>query len=350
MTPVFTFTKTDTQAAKGGAVTLMLFHHLFSYSKIPLPYFTLLPSHPVKVIQVFSQFGNICIAVFLLLTGYGLYFVSQKKDMKAWTANHALTFIRKYVCVFILFVPAGFLFFGREFHGWEFIQNLACLKFTYNEEWWFVRLYLEILLLAPFIAAILKKRPGPCLAGSLLLSAAGLIMRLVLLDSSWVFGELSGLFMWQLMFTTGWVCARYELFIKFQAYLWKHNLNKWYLYLILLLAIILIRQEPYLPAKLKDPLLAPLFTVSSVCLFKAFHLSKLFAYLGRHSANMWLVHTFFCYYYFMDLVFFPYFAPLILIWLILLSLGASYIIMGMEHFIWKGWKRSKICLKKPANP
>lgn len=336
MTPVFTFTKTDTQAAKGGAIVLMLFHHLFSYSKIRLPYFTLLPA---RVIQIFSEFGNICIAMFLLLSGFGLYHVSSKYNLKSWAVRHTAAFLGKYLCVFVLFIPAGFWFFGKEFNGTEFMLNLFCIQFTYNEEWWFIRLYVEILLLSPFLIGFLEKHTKSGIALSAALSFLGLFMRLKLSHNLWLSAELSQLFMWQLMFTAGWLCARYRYFQNFQYFFWKWGLNQWYIYLLLLLAVVILRQAPFLSAKLKDPLLAPLFTAALVSLFKIWHLLNPFAFLGRHSGNMWLVHTFFCYYYFTHLVFLPYFSLLILLWLILLSLGASYIIMGMEAFIMKGWKK-----------
>ena len=61
--------------------------------------------------------------------------------------------------------------------------------------------------------------------------------------------------------------------------------------------------------------------------------NKILIYLGKHSMNMWLIHTFFCYYYFQEMVFMPRYSILILLWTILLSLTSSVIIEKMKYYL-----------------
>ena len=62
-------------------------------------------------------------------------------------------------------------------------------------------------------------------------------------------------------------------------------------------------------------------------------LKKTFAYIGNHSTNMWLVHTFYCYYFyfFVKIVLYFKWAVPCLIVLFILSLITSIII----NYFWK---------------
>ena len=55
---------------------------------------------------------------------------------------------------------------------------------------------------------------------------------------------------------------------------------------------------------------------------KPMWLENLLSYLSKHSINMWIAHMFF----FKDLVCAPKYPILIFVWLIVLCLGASYLI------------------------
>ena len=68
------FDKRQTNIAKGVAVLLLLWHHLFynnpkSYGK----FISVLNINKVPVESVIADLCKVCVAVFLLLSGYGLY-------------------------------------------------------------------------------------------------------------------------------------------------------------------------------------------------------------------------------------------------------------------------------------
>jgi peptidoglycan/LPS O-acetylase OafA/YrhL len=52
------------------------------------------------------------------------------------------------------------------------------------------------------------------------------------------------------------------------------------------------------------------------------------AYLGEYSFPLWLVHSFFCYYYFQDIIYFPKWSPFIFMLLITMSLLS---VVGIEY-------------------
>ena len=55
-------------------------------------------------------------------------------------------------------------------------------------------------------------------------------------------------------------------------------------------------------------------------------LKTVFEKLGEESAIMWLVHTFFCYYWFQRFTYLPKYSPLIFLWLLALSYAAARLV------------------------
>lgn len=74
-------------------------------------------------------------------------------------------------------------------------------------------------------------------------------------------------------------------------------------------------------------------------------------YLGKHSTNMWLSHSFFCYYFypFAKLVLFPKYAVPCLIVLIALSLLTSITLNHFWHLIYLLEQHIKSIFKRKKN-
>ena len=73
-------------------------------------------------------------------------------------------------------------------------------------------------------------------------------------------------------------------------------------------------------------LLVPFFVFSITTLFYDTKISVVFRIFGKQSTNIWLSHTFWCYYFWQPIVFFPYFSTAIYIWFAILSLITSFAI------------------------
>ena len=80
-------------------------------------------------------------------------------------------------------------------------------------------------------------------------------------------------------------------------------------------------------------LLVPLF----ICLLSMFKLekSKFILMISKYTTGIWLIHSFFCYYYFKQLAFFPKYSVLILIWIIFLSTICTSVINYIKNKILK---------------
>lgn len=96
----------DSLFLKGLAIAAMLWHHLFY-------------THPEygSLIYRTSQLGKICVAIFLLISGYGV--AHQYCNSREFHASHFLwhrlvKFYMNYWVVFLIVVPIGVFFMGEH--------------------------------------------------------------------------------------------------------------------------------------------------------------------------------------------------------------------------------------------
>ena len=76
------FTKKQTNICKGVAICIMLFHHLFfSQESWPL-YYHEIQIGSTPLIGFIARQGKICVAIFVLLSTYGLTFSINKNIQK----------------------------------------------------------------------------------------------------------------------------------------------------------------------------------------------------------------------------------------------------------------------------
>ncbi len=95
-----TFTKNDTLVAKGVAVIFLLIHHLFYTTNYNFDAFIISKDRWVDIAKI----GKICVAMFLILSGYGLS-ISWKN--KKYTLIHFYKHI--YIKLYKGFLPISLL-------------------------------------------------------------------------------------------------------------------------------------------------------------------------------------------------------------------------------------------------
>lgn len=335
------FTKENTLVAKGVAIVFMLLHHLFAFpNRIKQgDFFSLIHIGNIDLLLGLSYFGNVCIGIYIFLSGIGAYHKYNKN--KQYTIRNStkgiFTFLCRYWLIFLLFVPIGFVFFRIPFSLKELLENLFCIGFTYNSEWWFVSLYIELMLFFPLYRKLIDQYPikGVFVSGVVAILGFGIkqfhIINIICKTASFggvfphLMYEIEALLLWQFIFTLGYICAKYKWYYHLTSLLHKYSLDCWYVYLTAI--ILMITGRNMLPIeKLLDPLIVPFFILSIVRLIEQLRVQKVFAYLGKHSINIWLVHTFFCYKYLQRIIYLPRYAPVILLWLLVLCVFSSVII------------------------
>ncbi len=325
-----TFETKHTHIAKGVAILLMVWHHLFRYPEriATQHYIPIIPEDIFKLEFLVGMFGKICVSVFLLLMGYGMYQSLSKKNTGRikYVKEKLIQFMVQYWICFLVFVPIGLIFFTQnERYVWDvktFVMSLVGFDITYNGEWWFVSLYIKLLLLFPLYDWLVRKN----IFVSLILILIG--VALAEQEHIPIIGNAA---FWQAPFMMGMIAARLDLVNRYLKWLKEKHLDSWWMHFIVLLAIAVIRVKAY--TFYFDPFFTPLFIVHSVRLVNFLKMDKPFIFIGQLSLYIWLVHSFFCYYYWQDLVFWPRYSLLIFAWLMILSTGTAILLNGIYRWV-----------------
>lgn len=319
-----TFTRTDTKVVKGVAVLLMLMHHLFYFSDhwpdtMPAAHKTL-PNFMggQGLEQMLGIFGVICVPIFFFLAGYGLWQQTQRRDFRL--GNRILLVYKQYWKVFVIFIPIGFLLFRHqddycaasyichvfENHGLtDMLAALFCLKTPYNYEWWFLQGYVIFLTLGYIYLHLTAKVHNFWgeLAAVLSINFYGRTLLTFLLDNAVLpqegpfLGIICGHWNGALLFV-GIVFAKYHVFDSWiQRSVQKYTAVSVVAFAIVIIASTFFFQLGEMSVKY-DAILVPVFIVAVVALLRNLPpLYKALGFVGRYSTSMWLIHTFYLYYY-----------------------------------------------------
>lgn len=351
------FTKEDTKAIKGIAILLMLAHHLWAYPE-RLSGELIFFGDGIKYIQYLGEFGKICVSIFFFLGGYGIY--KSSLNEKASMAKRIKSLYISYWKVFLIFVPIAFLFFGNQPHSlWnqysvfdfgEFIENFIGISSSYNKEWWFLISYVWVLLCFPIIKSILNKgtaKKNLCLIILLEILLADIFPNIATIDS--LEGLKNNFFyktffcqtIYSVSFWMGCEFAKDNLFEKIWQESQKNKLLNPVLDCIYIGIMIFLRNTVF--GNDIDVIITPVLIIICLDLIKRRKsISNIFRNLGKHSTNMWLIHTFFCYYFIpiAKIITFPHIAVVSWGVLIVLSLLAAH---GVDLF-WELLAKIKIYL------
>lgn len=327
-------TKDDSKILYGIAILFMIAHHLWGFpDRFDNRYISLLPIGDVSLEYYIGIFGKICVAIYAFISGYGLYISVQVikhknlKNMYKFILKHLWNFYKRYWFVFIVFVPIGFYWEINTFTLKEFTLAFIGRKANiYNGEWWYVTEYIKMLLYFPIYIWILTKLEivryysgkNPYKIVIYILALVSFIM-----TRHYLF-----------IFLTGIVFARYRVFEYIEQYLYsKRYFNN--IFLILGTLGVFIFRSVLMSARFDD-IIVIMFIYSAITLIRKIrskNIEKSLCFLGRYSIYMWLVHTYWAYYYFQDIVLLPQYTVLIYIWLTILSLLTAMVLDRIYNII-----------------
>lgn len=173
------FSIQQTNLCKGIAICIMLFHHLFfSQDSWPLYYYKLRIGEKPLIGFIATQ-GKVCVAIFVLLSAYGLTFsFSKGKKMKICAPRRDLKFVLIHIVklyelywpVFILAMITGLITnisnptsvyksFGegiRDFWGVAYIFDGET---PFNGAWWYISFAITLYLIFPILHKIMERYP-----------------------------------------------------------------------------------------------------------------------------------------------------------------------------------------------
>jgi hypothetical protein len=323
-------TKKDTNVAKGMAISLMLAHHLYNF-KDKLSdgnfYIPVLIGHDAE--HQIGDFGKICVSMFLFLSGYGLYKSSlNKSSLIMYILTKLTNFYKVYWSYFLVFIPIGVMFFPNvkvfgsdqlryTLNLSDMIKNFVGVASSFNSEWWFIKLYLFLLILFPLYKYIIDRNTIAFVCLCYFLYAVTIYV-----DSP------VGLLLYQLGFATGMLIAKYDYRLDMSNII--HSFK--FIYCSFGICTLVLLRVRFMDGSC-DFIFAPVFAFLSIGLINCMKLSNIFEFLGKYSFPMWLNHSFFCYYYFQDIVFFPKYSPLIFITLLGFSLASAIVVENSRSWL-----------------
>lgn len=329
--------KSDTKMTKGLAILFMVLLHLFA-RKTNLPYECIKLGNGVPLIYYFGLFGDCCVAIYCFCSGYAMQLILEKaKSFKEYYEGRLkalLKFLTNYWIVLILFVIVGLITGDSDVPGSlkSFVLNFFLLR-SYNGAWWFVLIYVILVLLSGPMYSMIKKY-NPIIINVLIIIIYGLayIQRMkvvinvgmVYVDS--VLSILALLGTSILPFVWGMYFYKFKLFTKIRLYLNKHIGNNLLVVISILVLIIMIIAHGIVQSLIVAPFTGLITIVLFNAVKKAEWINKIFIFFGEHSTNIWLTHMFFYAVIFKNLVFSAKYPLLILLFMLAITIGVSYVI------------------------
>ncbi len=129
-----------------------------------------------------------------------------------------------------------------------------------------------------------------------------------------------------LPFVWGMYFYKYKLFTKIRLYLNKHIGNNLLVVISILALIIMIIAHGIVQSLIVAPFTGLITIVLFNAVKKAEWIDKIFLFFGEHSTNIWLTHMFFYAVIFKNLVFSAKYPLLILLFMLAITIGVSYVI------------------------
>lgn len=326
-----TFEKEDTLVVKGLAILLLLFYHLFEDAAVLEQFQVVYDPIPHNIFLMLSGYGNICVAMFVFLTAYGI-----TKGCMAAGENTALVnrmqqaFWRftKLVGNFVLMYLSVNLvwhsyfdyvkLYGNGMQGGilALIDMLGFAQFfgtpTLNMTWWYMKLAIVFIFLVPLLYPAVRK------LGVYSLMAGFLLPMTVTMDS-----DVQRYFLVALLGVVAaqkhWLEKLFSLKLAIPV--------KAFVGVLLIVGSVLLRQNymvhTYFLWILDGPIALLLCWFGGEILSRIPGLSHWLRFFGSYSMNIFFVHTFF--YLAIHRNWFYSFQYAWLIWLLLawISLGYS---------------------------
>lgn len=290
------FTPKFTRCSKGVALTLLIVHHM-----IPNNPGIALSFHDLTFSQYLATSAKCCVALFMILSGYGMSFKLRRKE--GWAAHWSVAFgqVKKlwlsFVPIFVLclFFSASLGVGYRSIYGTGFISilyflkdflgfaNLIVITPTLSGPWWYLEAAICCYLLAPIFYWMISKSPISAFSSLLITYLPWFYYAYCGNPTMHTDRELFYFF----SFVLGMVLSEYQLLDRFVA-----KIKIWPKLAISLIGTFLISLVRVKLNLLVDPFLAVGVVLCSVCICQ---LSGLFrgatGILGRDSGSIYMFHA-----------------------------------------------------------
>lgn len=356
--------KSDSTALKGVAILLMLFHHCFrtadKYAGYDVIFFPLQENWVINI----GIYSKICVSLFAFVSGYGLMHgysrllnEGKTNHTAKWIGTRIVSTLSGYWFIAPLaYIVYGFVNgFGYGKWGENRIEKIVMIfadmaglsgvmdTTSVNGAWWYISTAIIFVILIPVLVTFMNKFGD--LACVLLIFSLPRILGIGFLGGSNTYSFL-------MVFVIGMLCCKYDFFAKFEkAHLLKHDVLNDMVKFCVLLFIILFGIWSFRKVSLSlfweyryaiIPFFVILFFVEYVFRIRIF--KTILEFLGMHSYNIWLVHSFVRDYladYVWSVKYFLVVPLVILLISLVISMGINFLkrILGYDEMIKKLVKR-----------
>lgn len=338
-----TFSKTNSSVVKGFSILLLLNYHLFN-SQYTIAAMEVNHSPiPLSAFLTFANFGNICVSLFVFMTAFGISrSLFSQKDLSAEKAYSQATrrFFTLMLNFFLLYLSVNLLWWSHFDYtkiygiGKQGLLNrlLDALGLhhitstgTLNVTWWYMKLAYLLIFLVPFLAFWVQKLGYTILLLSLMLP---IILSVDPDVKRYLFTAVLG------------VCAAYGNWPEKLMNKSCPRLLQWALGIAAFLTCIVIRQNAFIQANylfvVDAPICLLLLFFAGILLANVPLLKNVLSFIGRHSLNIYLVHTFFYLLLWREFIYSFRFAGITLLLLLCTSLLYSVILEWAKKWLQKG--------------
>lgn len=353
------FTKEHTMQMKGIAIIILLFHHCFLNAQrwATVPYEKLATTkgwgyYPISfapfsshTIQYLASFSKICVAMFVFMTGYGMWVSHESQKKKTTMSNYIkkrmVTLMTGFLIIFVvtevLAIPTGRFIevYGHDFRSvvYMIIDALGLAKLLgtplFCLTWWYMSLAIVLIMIFPFVHSIMEKYQWVVVVASIIVPrACG-------------FGQSTDLFRYLLAYTLGMYFAQHDLLARIKEKFMEQNVEGKLLSLIVsligLAVIIKCRQNAWIGWKYLDfwDGFAAMYVIiiSYIYILNGKWIVKGLGFLGKHSMNIFLIHSFYRDVFFHEFTYSFYYAWLDYIVLMAISLVTSIVLEWFKKLI-----------------
>ena len=360
----YAFSKEDTLSVKAIAVMLMLIHHLFTFPEKfaeGVGYTSMhVMSDGQNVEQLLGNFSKLCVALFMLLSGYGIYKSYMLKEQPVGNKTLSSIVIKriknvyiKYWQIIVVFGIIGLLIGSEKISHApvDWVKNLIGIDTTFNDESWFLTMYVIVVCLFPFVVRwFARKHSNPWTDMVWLLIFNTLVITALsrYIGSTEFMSDFNGTYFWSKfqvalvmlpMFMGGCIMAKYDMIENLRNCFAKGYIAK-IAGVIILVVVFILRQNWGMRVAWGwdrlDFIYAGLFTMSMALILDGLkHVKMVLAFIGKYSTGIWLSHSFYCYYYCQSVIYAPKNPILIFLFLLAIALGTARIIDFVGHFLYK---------------
>lgn len=319
--------KNDTQSIKGIAILLMLWHHLFLTS----------PEYGAFA-SSFAIVSKICVALFLLVSGYGLtkqYDLIEKRNLLntvVFLIRRFVSFYLQYWFCFLLVVVVGNVFGFSFADAYPASRNtLKCLFWdfwgqmgydSYLKPWWFNKMIIQLYILFPVLYVILR---------NCYFAFSGLFAIIIVqLYATTIPGNVFFLVEGGLpAFYLGMLLSRFQIIPDLKKKKWKLASQLVFIFLVVGILIFYLKRAVHYPYPAL--LLRALLALCVVFAYKSFqgHNTSVLRFFGKYSAIMYLTHVLYLV-IIPNIIYYPKNAVLVFVLFSIICLGSAILIYWLE--------------------